>query len=124
MYTTCETSGDYTYLTVVGLDSIYYEAASHVFDSYEHFEGGFRKAYPTNTPHLAQICRNFTRYVPDLIEQRAGIQRIPWELALESLLQLLQGTQLDWWLVGSAALAVRGIEVYPSLIIFAARGST
>lgn len=100
-------------MTIAGLNESYYEAAQHVFDSYEHIEGGFRRAYPTSTPHLDQISRNFTRYVPELIEQRAGVKSVPWELALESLLQLLQGTRLDWWLVGSAALAARGIEVIP-----------
>jgi hypothetical protein len=28
---------------------------------------------------------------------------IPWELALESMLRMLQGTQLGWWPVGCAA---------------------
>src|SRR5258708_33315241 len=48
-----------------------------------------------------------------MILQRAGIQRVPWESALQALLQRLEGQHIHWWLIGSCALAARGLDVVP-----------
>ncbi len=39
---------------------------------------------------------------------------MPWREALLEFLSRVQGTELRWWLYGSAALAVRGIEIDPA----------
>ena len=51
--------------------------------------------------------------MPDLILQATGLQPVPWETCLLALLERLEGQGLHWWLVGSAALAVRGLPVNP-----------
>lgn len=38
---------------------------------------------------------------------------MPWEYALETFLSLVDGRSINWWLAGSAALAVRGLDVIP-----------
>lgn len=48
-----------------------------------------------------------------MIIQAAGVERVPWDRTLLALLRLFDGHQLDWWLLGSAALAVRGLDVAP-----------
>lgn len=80
---------------------------------YEVFEGGFARAFPAATPHLDQIYQNFARYMPNLIAQAAGVHPVPWEKCLSALVERLHGENINWWLVGSAALAVRGLPVQP-----------
>lgn len=48
-----------------------------------------------------------------MIQQKAGIVTTPWATALERISSLLDEHQIRWWLVGSAALAVRGRPVEP-----------
>ncbi|MEO6892140.1 MAG: hypothetical protein ABI456_20965, partial [Ktedonobacteraceae bacterium] len=43
----------------------------------------------------------------------AKLHPFPWEQALLMLLEKTQSHNIDWWLVGSAALAVRGLAVAP-----------
>ncbi len=80
---------------------------------YSAFEDGFAKAFPADTPNIDAIYAHFERNMPDLIEQAAGIQPVPWEKCLLAVLERLKGQELKWWLVGSSALAVRGLAVTP-----------
>ena len=80
---------------------------------YREFEDGFAKAFPADTPHLDQIYAHFERHMPDLVQQAAHRQPVPWEACLLALLERIEGQGLNWWLVGSAALAVRGLSVAP-----------
>lgn len=83
-----------------------------------------------NSPHLAytalvltsqrrggrasrQNIARFARHAETLFAQRAGIRAAPWEQALEQFLALVEPHDVDWWLAGSAALAVRGLPVTP-----------
>jgi hypothetical protein len=47
------------------------------------------------------------------VRQAARQEPMPWEDTLETYLALIRGHALNWYLVGSTALAVRGIEVSP-----------
>ncbi len=70
-------------------------------------------SFPTVTPHLDRIYRNFERFVEEMILQTAHVHHATWEEALHTFLPIINGQDIDWFLVGSAALAVRGIEVFP-----------
>jgi hypothetical protein len=106
-----KTIAQQTYFVIVDAEPALHETIRGLY--YREFEDGFAKAFPADTPHLDQIYANFARFMPDLSRQSAGLQPVPWETALEALLQRLQGHGLNWWLVGSAALAVRGLQVTP-----------
>jgi len=99
------------YFVVSEVDDSLQETLKHLV--YSPFEDGFARAFPANTPHLDQIYENFERYMPDLVSQAAGLQPVPWENCLMTVLERLEGQDLKWWLVGSGALAVRGLPVKP-----------
>lgn len=80
---------------------------------YGEFEDGFAKAFPAETPDLDRIFASFERDMPELIRQAAGQSPVAWEQCLTALLGRLEGQDLNWWLVGSTALAVRGLAVTP-----------
>ena len=73
----------------------------------------FLRTLPTSTPFLESICDNFRLHAEEMILQTARVRPVPWEKALRSFVELVEPHKLDWWLGGSAALAVRGLEVAP-----------
>lgn len=64
--------------------------------------------------YLNRIVSNCHFHLESLLAQKAGLQPIPWDNALWKFLAIVEGKGIDWWLVGSAALAVRDIDVHPA----------
>lgn len=57
------------------------------------------------------ILDRFRSALLPMLRQTARLERAPWEDALVQVARRLAG--LDWWLAGSAALAVRGLPIVP-----------
>jgi len=111
MKTLLRTEGTQTSFIIAGLDTAYTDVMRAL--EYDEIESGFAKTYPSNTPHLASIFEQFSRYAEEMILQAADVHPVPWEEALLALLQRIEGQQVNWWLVGSTALAVRGLKIVP-----------
>lgn len=111
MKTYRKTVDDQTHFVVADVDPALHDTLRGLY--YSEFEDGFAKAYPVDTPHLDRIFENFARLMPDLILQAAKLQPAPWEKSLRAFLDLIAGHEFDWWVVGSGALAVRGLPVAP-----------
>lgn len=73
----------------------------------------FSKHFPAETPELDGIFHHFERSADAMVRQAAGQDRVPWESVLEQLFELTRSHNVDWYLVGSAALAVRGLAISP-----------
>lgn len=69
--------------------------------------------FPAGTPHLDRAWANFQRLIRPWLRQAAGLDPVPWAEALAVVCHRLNGAGVDWWLTGSAALAVRGFAVTP-----------
>jgi hypothetical protein len=80
---------------------------------YPRCEDGWGRAFPTDTPNLDPIYLNFQRYAEEMVLQAAGVHPVPWEKALAAFLQIVELQDIDWWLTGSAALSVRGMDIEP-----------
>jgi hypothetical protein len=111
MRTACITSGDQTAFIMADLDPAYHQAARDL--AYSAIPEGFAKTYRSDTPQLDAIYQNFARYAEPMVLQNARAIPIPWEQALAAFLGRVAGQPIDWWLAGSAALAVRGLAVTP-----------
>ena len=111
MKATCRTVGSQTCFIISELDPAHYETVRDL--AFKQVEDGFARVYPAASPHLDRICQNFERCAEELILQKAGVRPVPWEQALLALLEKIKDQDINWWLVGSAALAVRGIDVSP-----------
>lgn len=111
MRTLYRIEGEKTYFVVYDLDPPGQEGARNL--AFTPYEDGLAKAYPTDTPHLDVFYQQFASAAEAMILQRAGVQPVPWEPALEALLQRLEGQSIHWWLGGSCALAARGLDVLP-----------
>jgi len=62
-------------------------------------------------PALERIYERFAACSEEMLLQAARRRPVPWEAALE--LAFERAADLDWWLTGSSAAAVRGAEVAP-----------
>jgi hypothetical protein len=58
------------------------------------------------------IFSRFSAVIMRMLRQHAALEPMPWQQVLRRLSALL-GDDVDWCLVGSGALAVRGIAVHP-----------
>jgi hypothetical protein len=71
------------------------------------------RRFPGETADVERIFRRFDRHIVEVLEQTAGLRPAPWEEALSEAAERLDAAGAEWFLVGSAALAVRGIELHP-----------
>ncbi len=111
MKTYLKTDGATTSFTISDVEPMYHDVLSELY--YLHDGDGFSKRYASETPELAEIFSHFERSAEVMVRQAAGQVRVPWEDILGQLLALTQGQNVEWCLVGSAALAVRGLDVNP-----------
>lgn len=81
------------------------------------------RCFPADSPGLGPIYANFARHAEDLLAQKAGARPVPWAEALERFLRRVAGQPVAWYLVGSAALAVRGLDVAPGDVDIVADGA-
>ncbi|WP_258725077.1 hypothetical protein [Cellulomonas sp. NS3] len=74
---------------------------------------GWAKSFPSDTPHLDEAWASFRRLLVPWLRQAARLDPVPWAEALAETADRLDAAGIDWWLTGSTALAVRGVDVAP-----------
>ena len=78
----------------------------------------FVRRFPADAPDLDRIYQNFELRIQELLEQAARRRPVPWRHALSELAERLERVGVEWFISGSAALAIRGIDVEPRDIDF------
>jgi hypothetical protein len=111
MHTLCRRAGAHIYFMVADLDEAYHETVRKL--EFEPVDGGFARRFPADSPHLERIYATFARSAEDVILQKAGVRPAPWDRVLDMVLPLMNAHAITSWLVGSTALAVRGLDVSP-----------
>jgi hypothetical protein len=111
MRTEYRMEGDEVWFIVRDMPQRYRQAARHLY--FEPRDDGAKRRFPAASRHLKRAYENFSRHVEDLLSQQAGEKAVPWDDALEAFLCAIKGEDLNWYLVGSTALAVRGLAVAP-----------
>lgn len=72
---------------------------------------GFEKKFSLSSHRVETAFANFARSIEPMVKQTAEEAPVLWEEALRSVAPLLDKGGVNWWIVGSAATAVRGVEV-------------
>jgi hypothetical protein len=72
-----------------------------------------RRSFPVDPREVLRTYARFAEHLEELVLQTARLRPAPWEDALEELARRIAGVDVEWWLTGSAALALRGAEVAP-----------
>lgn len=81
--------------------------------AYAQDDDGFFKRFPSDTPDLESIGMNFIRNAIPMFDQLGYFAPIPWEQALEVFCRRMAGSGIDWWLTGSCAACIRGVDLAP-----------
>jgi hypothetical protein len=76
-------------------------------------DGEYVRSFPADAAHLDPAWANFAANAELMVSQAAGLAPAAWRAALRLFLERVAGEDVDWWLAGSGALAVRGLEVEP-----------
>ena len=74
---------------------------------------GWRRSFGCPPPRAAPAFANLERLLEPALRQTAGLDPVPWQDALAEVCRRLSPAGVDWWLAGSAALAVRGAQLIP-----------
>jgi hypothetical protein len=111
MDTRCHVAENEIVFVLSDVDPAYHQAVRDL--GYSETNGAFRRTLPVATRNLDHLCGNFERYAEVMVLQTARVQPVPWEQALRAFLDLVEPFEINWWLAGSAALAVRGLDVQP-----------
>jgi hypothetical protein len=120
MQTRRQVVGEQVYFVVSAVDPMLEDALKGLY--YQPFEDGFAKAFPADSPHVDRIFAKFERDMPQVVLQAANQQPAPWEACLKALLERIDGQGFEWYLVGSGALAARGLAVQPRDIDLVVQG--
>ena len=99
-------------LFVVKIDEPAFASALSVL-AFEVANGEFTRRFPRETPDVERIFARFERHMLELLEQTAGLCQVPWADALGETASRLDAAGAEWFLAGSAALAVRGLDIHP-----------
>jgi len=75
--------------------------------------GRYFKKFPINSKHLDKIKKHFKRNALEMFSQLGYFSECKWEDALNDFALTMEKEQIDWWLVGSCAACIRGIEFKP-----------
>jgi hypothetical protein len=82
--------------------------------AWEPRDGGWVKSFAGQAPEqAARAFANIQFLLEPLLSQYVGMTAVPWQAALDAVCRRLEPGGVDWWLCGSAALAVRGVAVIP-----------
>ena len=71
----------------------------------------FERSFP-DAERILDIFAKFSLHLEEMVRHQTGESTPHWDVALHEVCERLEG-RVDWWLSGSAALAVRGIDVLP-----------
>lgn len=107
-----EREGDRARFVVMTSDRLYQERLEHL--GYPAVrDARFATVWFPWSPSVSAYYERFAASIEGIVLQSARLIPVPWEDALLTFITRARGSDLRWWLYGSAALAVRGFDVEP-----------
>ena len=80
---------------------------------YEKVDDAYIKRFPASTPYLDKIMARYEKYAEEMFLQVVYQRPIPWEKGLLEFVSRVSNSDVDWWLTGSCAACIRGINMSP-----------
>ncbi len=116
LWTSVEIRGDRALYTVGTTNAIYQQRLTHMGFAHAGAQQFIRNLSATGD--VRRTHANFANHLEQMLLQSARLRPVDWEHALKIFLRRVEGTTLRWFLYGSGALAVRGINVEPGDLDF------
>jgi len=107
------TDAGMTWFAISGVGPELATGAEHLLMGYERHGDEWRCGYPAGTAGLELCWRNFSSCAELMLRQAARLEPVRWREALHELCRRTRWLEPDWWLTGSAAIAVRGAPIEP-----------
>jgi hypothetical protein len=112
LVTTIERENGRVRFVVASTDPLYQDRLEHL--GYLGTGGGrFATLWFPDSASTSAYFGRFSGSIEQMVLQSARLVPVPWENALLEFLRRVDGSGLHWWLYGSAALAVRGLDLEP-----------
>jgi len=111
MKAVCTLSGEDVIYRLKDYEPLYEEVFRMCF--YDKDEAGYYKKFPLSYRYTHKVIRCFEKNAHEMFDQLLYRVAVPWEEALESFCRRVKDSGISWWLTGSCAAAVRGIELNP-----------
>ncbi len=80
---------------------------------YQNDGRGYIKKYPKNTKYLDKMKQRYSQNAQLMFDQLGYFSVVPWKIGLKKFCSMVQGSSINWWLTGSCATCIRGIELNP-----------
>ncbi len=103
--------GDWVYFVVRTDDTL--SEGRLIKMGWSRVEDGLFSRRLSTADHVERIFENFSSHLEEMIQQSARRRPIPWDEGLLEFMDRTEDSGVQWWLYGSAALAVRGIDIEP-----------
>jgi hypothetical protein len=73
----------------------------------------FERTFKASAQGAEEAAQRFPAVAEEMVFQTAALRPVPWERALETLVERAGSSGVRWWLTGSAALTARGLSIRP-----------
>lgn len=80
---------------------------------YTFDENGCFKKFNKSIDNIEQVKVNFASFAEEMFAQQGYFKPVLWEDALLAFIEKVREQDIDWWLTGSCATCVRGINIEP-----------
>ena len=82
-------------------------------DYYTPDGDGYTKRFSRNAPYIDAAAANFVRYADQLYGETLTRGSSLWREGLLHFLDTMEGSGIEWFLIGSCVLAIRGLDIVP-----------
>ncbi len=111
MKTYLDRSDSRAHFVVAEVPPLYEEALEQL--GFSRQDAWFVRSFPVDIAGIEIAHASFARNLDEMVLQTARLKPTSWQEALNLFLGRIKGEEIDWWLTGSGALAVRGLNVAP-----------
>jgi len=80
---------------------------------YKKEGNSYVKSFSKSIKNIDKIMDYYFKNAEKMFNQLGYFSQIPWEKALLEFVKRLDGKNMDWWLTGSCATCIRGIDFNP-----------
>jgi hypothetical protein len=80
---------------------------------YQNDGHGYIKKYPKKAKYIENMQKRYAQNAKLMFDQLGYFTDIPWKDGLTKFCSMVQDSTIDWWLTGSCATCIHGIELTP-----------
>ena len=80
---------------------------------YQNDGQGYVKKYPAKAKYIEKMKKRYSEYAETMFDQLGYFTEVPWESGLQKFCSMVRDSNIDWWLTGSCATCIRGVNLNP-----------